>query len=218
MRNPQLASENASPTPACKPSATSQPTNFAPGSSGEGEYLLAATKVGAKATEGEITITDTLPAGFGVSCVEDQSARKGGGSMNIEAKGEAELELGAEVKLWAKLSSRLKAKFTFGVVFGVAVLYGLSPLVPNTQRDEMAHTSWSVDQGGPASGSSGEIKQRVSIDLGEEEISITSTAAPSLKMIQGITCSMRDPVKFCHLSFGFSNQLERADADREPGR
>ncbi len=39
---------------------SSQPTNFEPGSS-KGTYLIVATNVGAKASEGPITITDTLP-------------------------------------------------------------------------------------------------------------------------------------------------------------
>jgi hypothetical protein len=64
MRSPQRASESAAPAPAWKPGVTSQPTNFIPGSSDEGAYLLIATNVGSKATEGaEITITDTLLAG-----------------------------------------------------------------------------------------------------------------------------------------------------------
>lgn len=58
------AAATAAPTPVWKLSATSQPTSFIPGSSGEGVYLLIATNVGAKATAGEIVFTDTLPAGL----------------------------------------------------------------------------------------------------------------------------------------------------------
>ncbi len=59
---PALAA--AAPTAVWKLSATSQPTNFIPGSNGAGVYLLLATNVGAKATEGEIVFTDTLPTGL----------------------------------------------------------------------------------------------------------------------------------------------------------
>jgi uncharacterized repeat protein (TIGR01451 family) len=54
----------AAPTPVWDLSATSQPTNFTAGSSGEDRFLLVATNIGAKATSAEITITDTLPAGL----------------------------------------------------------------------------------------------------------------------------------------------------------
>jgi hypothetical protein len=59
------AAASAAPeTPVWKLSNTSQPTYFIPGSEGKGEYLLIASNVGAKATSGEITIADTLPAGI----------------------------------------------------------------------------------------------------------------------------------------------------------
>ncbi len=59
---------SAAPAPAWKLTITSQPTNFIPGSSGKGSYILLATNVGAGTAEGagasEITIEDTLPAGL----------------------------------------------------------------------------------------------------------------------------------------------------------
>jgi hypothetical protein len=54
---------SAAPLPAWKLSVSSQPTNFVSGSSGTPKYLLVANNVGAAASGGEITITDTLPAG-----------------------------------------------------------------------------------------------------------------------------------------------------------
>jgi hypothetical protein len=58
------AAASAAPAPVWKLSATSQPTNFIAGSSGRAHYILTATNVGAATTGGEITITDTLPAGL----------------------------------------------------------------------------------------------------------------------------------------------------------
>jgi hypothetical protein len=50
--------------PVWKLNTSSQPTNLIPGSSGEGRLLLVATNIGAATASGEITITDTLPAGL----------------------------------------------------------------------------------------------------------------------------------------------------------
>ncbi len=59
---------SAEAAPAWRFDITSIPTNIEPGADfeygGIPEYLLAATNVGTKATEGPITITDTLPAGL----------------------------------------------------------------------------------------------------------------------------------------------------------
>ena len=54
----------AAPRPVWKLTSSSQPTNLIAGSSGAGRLLLVATNVGGKASTGEITITDTLPAGL----------------------------------------------------------------------------------------------------------------------------------------------------------
>jgi len=68
------AAAGATPAAAWKLSASSQPTNFIAGSSGTPKYLLVATNVGATATSGEITITDTLPAG--ISAVKPEALSK----------------------------------------------------------------------------------------------------------------------------------------------
>jgi hypothetical protein len=59
----------AAPTPAWKLSLSSVPTNFDPGFTpdpnlGTPQYLIVAANVGGASTSGQITITDTLPAGL----------------------------------------------------------------------------------------------------------------------------------------------------------
>jgi hypothetical protein len=58
------AARTAIGVPAWKLSVSSQPTNFAPGSEGKPEYMLVANNVGGAATNGPVTIEDTLPAGI----------------------------------------------------------------------------------------------------------------------------------------------------------
>lgn len=48
-------------TPAWHLAVTGQPTNFAPGAAGRQGFLVIATNVGGGDTEGEITVTDSLP-------------------------------------------------------------------------------------------------------------------------------------------------------------
>ena len=61
---------SAEAKPVWKLNASSQPTNLVPGSNGKGRMLLVATNVGSATTSGEITITDTLPAGLSPSGAE----------------------------------------------------------------------------------------------------------------------------------------------------
>jgi hypothetical protein len=67
------APAGATPLPAWKLSVSSQPTNFISGSSGTPKYLLVANNVGAAPTSGEITITDTLPAGVSATSADANS-------------------------------------------------------------------------------------------------------------------------------------------------
>jgi hypothetical protein len=59
------AQASQTPKAAWKITSTSLPTNFAPGS--KGTIFVVAENVGAKATEGTITITDAVPAGIEVT-------------------------------------------------------------------------------------------------------------------------------------------------------
>ena len=62
----------AEPAPAWMIDSQAQPTNFTPGdSSGEARYVVQATNIGAKETDGsQITIADTLPAGVTAQSIQ----------------------------------------------------------------------------------------------------------------------------------------------------
>jgi hypothetical protein len=59
------AAAGAAEAPAWRLSATSEPTNLVPGSD-DGVYFLVASNIGSKATSGQITVIDTLPADVSV--------------------------------------------------------------------------------------------------------------------------------------------------------
>jgi uncharacterized repeat protein (TIGR01451 family) len=101
------ASALGAEAPAWKLSATSQPTNLIPGSSGEGGYLLVATNVGAKTATGEITIEDTLPEGLAAASAGATSNDQGAGDFTctlvptVVCKGEGPVHSGFTV--WAQI-------------------------------------------------------------------------------------------------------------------
>ena len=71
---PGVAAADTTPAPAWSFAVSSHPTNFVPGTTGtQGSlpgYLVVATNIGAAATSGTFTISDTLPAGLGFSTPE----------------------------------------------------------------------------------------------------------------------------------------------------
>jgi len=68
---PASASASAAETPAWKISSVSLPTNFAPES--KGTLFLVANNLGAKVTEGEVTLTDVVPEELEILKVEGVS-------------------------------------------------------------------------------------------------------------------------------------------------
>jgi uncharacterized repeat protein (TIGR01451 family) len=87
-----MSAAAAPAAPAWKLSLTSVTTNFAPDSSGKPTYVIAATNVGGATATGEITVTDTLPAGLtfvtGGIYSTDLSAENSGKSAPCTAVGQ----------------------------------------------------------------------------------------------------------------------------------
>ena len=71
---------------AWKITSTSQPTNFAPGSAGE--IFLVASNIGAKASEGVITITDEVPAGLEITGLAARKNDLGAPGPECKASGQ----------------------------------------------------------------------------------------------------------------------------------
>lgn len=193
--------------PAWLLSATALPTNFVPGS--HSSYLLIASNVGAKASSGPVSVTDTLPSGLtfvgGSGCEVLGQTVKCTEPNPVPPGGKVEISVVVEVEAGAPASVLNKVKIEGGGALPVSIErnttisstpapFGFLPgfQAPVVQADGAAATQagshpyqWNTDFGFPTEkplgtlGSSGGHLRDVTLDFPPGEI-VDPAATPVL--------------------------------------